>query len=90
MGVPVIPPPMPNPSSTSSVPKPKIKEPNIFKLLPKLPYGTVLFAKTIFSSEYLSEDVLNTLIQEMTKSVEQVVVQEGHKKSIATINKCKT
>jgi len=53
MPIPAIPPPASNVASTASVPKPKSKEPNIFKLLPKLNYGPVLFAKTIYSGEYL-------------------------------------
>jgi len=57
-----IPPPMPNPSSVAYVPKPKVKEPNIFKLLPKLPYGAVLFAKTIYSGEYLSQEVFDVVL----------------------------
>jgi hypothetical protein len=45
---------MPNIAPTATVAKPKSKEPNIFKLLPKLPCGAVLFAKTIYSGDYLS------------------------------------
>lgn len=71
MNIPVIPPPMPSVPSTASVPKPKSKEPNIFKLLPKLHYGTVLFAKTIYSGEYLGEGSLDKLLLEMARNVEQ-------------------
>ena len=85
---PVLPPPAPNVPSTASVPKPKVKEPNIFKLLPKLHYGSVLFAKTIFSGEYLNEDVLDTLLVEMTKNIEQTIKEEQHKKAMPGIAKC--
>lgn len=71
MNIPVIPPPMPSVPNTASVPKPKSKEPNIFKLLPKLHYGAVLFAKTIFSGEYLGEGSLDRLLLEMARNVEQ-------------------
>lgn len=71
MNIPVIPPPMASVPSTASVPKPKSKEPNIFKLLPKLHYGAVLFAKTIYSGEYLGEGSLDKLLMEMAKNVEQ-------------------
>ena len=85
---PVLPPPAPNVPSTASVPKPKVKEPNIFKLLPKLHYGSVLFAKTIFSGEYLNENVLDTLLVEMTKNIEQTIKEEQHKKAMSGIAKC--
>ena len=62
MSIPIIPPPLPSVQNISSVPKPRSKEPNIFKLLPKLHYGAVLFAKSIYSGEYLSESVLDQLL----------------------------
>jgi hypothetical protein len=86
--LPFIPPPLPNAPTTASVPKPKIKEPNIFKLLPKLHYGAVQLAKTIYSSEYLSEDVLDTVMMEMAKSIEQTTKEEQHKKGSSSIAKC--
>jgi hypothetical protein len=49
-------------STAAPVPKSRSKEPNIFKLLPKLPYGAVLFAKTIYSGEYLSEGVADKVL----------------------------
>jgi hypothetical protein len=88
MNIPVIPPPMPSIPSAASVPKPKSKEPNIFKLLPKLPYGAVLFAKTIYSGEYLGEPLLDRLVVEMARTIEQTTKDEQHKKGIATIAKC--
>lgn len=88
MNIPVIPPPMPSVPSTASVPKPKSKEPNIFKLLPKLHYGAVLFAKTIFSGEYLGEGSLDRLLLEMARNVEQTTKDEQHKKGMAHIAKC--
>jgi hypothetical protein len=90
MNIPVIPPPMPSVPSTASVPKPKSKEPNIFKLLPKLHYGAVLFAKTIFSGEYLGEGSLDRLLLEMARNVEQTTKEEQHKKGMAHIAKCIT
>lgn len=89
LNIPAMPPPAPSAPTTTSVPKPRSKEPNIFKLLPKLPYGSVLFAKMIFSNEYLSEDVLNQVVMTMTKIVEQTTKEEQHKKGISTIAKCK-
>ena len=88
MNIPVIPPPMPSVPSTASVPKPKSKEPNIFKLLPKLHYGAVLFAKTIYSGEYLGEGSLDKLLLEMARNVEQTTKEEQHKKGMANIAKC--
>jgi hypothetical protein len=88
MTIPVIPPPMPSVPSTSSVPKPKSKEPNIFKLLPKLPYGAVLFARTIYTGEYLGEELLDRLVIEMARSIEQTTREEQHKKGMANIAKC--
>lgn len=88
MTIPVIPPPMPTLPSAASVPKPKSKEPNIFKLLPKLPYGAVLFAKTIYSGEYLGEALLDKLVLQMARSIEQTTKDEQHKKGMANIAKC--
>lgn len=88
MTIPVIPPPMPTVTSAASVPKPKSKEPNIFKLLPKLPYGAVQFAKTIYSGEYLGEPLLDKLVLEMARSIEQTVKDEQHKKGMGNIAKC--
>jgi len=47
--IPALPPPTANTPTTTSAPKPKSKDPNIFKLLPKLSYGSVQFARTIYS-----------------------------------------
>lgn len=81
--MPVIPPPMPNPSSTSTVPKIKLKEPNLYRTLPKLTYGGVLFGKTIYSGEYLGQDVFDYALKEITKSIEYTVVYENNKKGIS-------
>jgi hypothetical protein len=88
LNIPAMPPPAPSVPTTTSVPKPRSKEPNIFKLLPKLPYGSVLLAKTIYSGEYLSESVLNRVLVEMTKSIEQTTREEQHKKGSSNIAKC--
>lgn len=73
MPIPVIPPPLPSATNTSSVPKPKTKEPNIFKLLPKLHYGAVQFAKTIYSGEYIGDNCLDKLLILMAKNIESTV-----------------
>jgi hypothetical protein len=39
--------------------------------LPKLHYGAVLFAKTIYSGDYIGEGSLDKLLIEMAKSIEQ-------------------
>jgi len=52
--IPALPPPTANAPAPTSVPKPKSKDPNIFKLLPKLSYGAVQFARTIYSGEYFN------------------------------------
>lgn len=88
LAIPVGPPPMPSAPSAASVPKPKSKEPNIFKLLPKLPYGSVQFARTIYSGEYLGEELLDKLVLEMARSIEITTKEEQHKKGMANIAKC--
>ena len=89
MGLPLVPPPAPSTTSNASVPKSKVKEPNIFKLLPKLHYGTVMFAKTIFSGEYMSSNALDTLLIEMTRNIEDTMKDEQHKKGMSVVLKCK-
>ena len=88
LAVPAIPPPAPPSSNTASVPKLKSKEPNIFKLLPRLPHGCVLWAKTIFSGEYIRDEVQDRLLLEMAQKVEQCTKEEQHRKGNAIINKC--
>jgi hypothetical protein len=88
MSIPVNPPPLPSIVNPATVPKPKSKEPNIFKLLPKLHYGAVLFAHTIYSGDYLEESHLDLLLVEMNNIMEATIREEQHKKGIALINKC--
>lgn len=88
MSIPVIPPPMPTVTTAAALPKPKSKEPNIFKLLPKLPYGAVQFGRTIYSGEYIGEPLLDRLLLQMAHCIEGTVREEQHKKGISHIAKC--
>lgn len=65
--------PTPPPPMTIVAPivvKPKTKEIHIFKLLPKLPYGPVLFAKTLYSTDFVQEKCYNKLLTEMMSQID--------------------
>lgn len=53
------PPVAPQTTSTAPVPKAKSKEINLFKLMPKLPYGPLTLARTIFMSDLIEPEVFH-------------------------------
>ncbi len=82
-----LPPPI---TAVSTVKKTKAEEINIFKLLPKLPYGVVLFGKTLYSTELIQEKAYNRLLKEMTEQIQSCVKQTGSKKATSIGTKLET